>query len=417
MKKALSLILAVMMLFGGMSLSVFAASENVGTTNITAVVPAKETGYTMVIPTGVAPITEAGTYLVGTPSVKYVENADEGTLITYTVTGTNFKCDGKKDLVASYYTDASATKPLSEEAITVYENNKLADPLTDIYVKVTDRDWNAAEAGVYNAALSFAFDRTERPHTVSFVMQGHGTQVSPIRVADGGKIPTPAADSPLIPQSDDGYVFTGWYKNAECTVSWNYEIDTVTADTVLYAQWKPCKTLREVLATADSFPSVTSEQQIIPGTAWVSNWDGKCFVLDNDLYLDIKGVGFYFGLDAKLAKEDDCYVLTEDTKIIRCYMKDNKLQSMECDFVCKDFHSAGDEIFTATFTAPEKAGQDEPLPSGFVFEKEEYYTVQSGDCLSVIAQKYGTSVGQLIKWNKIKDPPCLIYPGQTLRVK
>ena len=48
--------------------------------------------------------------------------------------------------------------------------------------------------------------------------------------------------------------------------------------------------------------------------------------------------------------------------------------------------------------------------------KEEYYTVKSGDALSTIAQKYGTTVAQLVKWNNIKDPN-LIYPGQTLRVK
>ena len=47
--------------------------------------------------------------------------------------------------------------------------------------------------------------------------------------------------------------------------------------------------------------------------------------------------------------------------------------------------------------------------------KEEYYTVKSGDCLSAIAQKYGTTVSQLVKWNNIKEPD-LIYPGQTLRV-
>ena len=46
----------------------------------------------------------------------------------------------------------------------------------------------------------------------------------------------------------------------------------------------------------------------------------------------------------------------------------------------------------------------------------QYYTVQSGDCLSVIAQKYGTTVSQLQSWNGI-DNPDLIYAGQKLRVK
>ena len=45
----------------------------------------------------------------------------------------------------------------------------------------------------------------------------------------------------------------------------------------------------------------------------------------------------------------------------------------------------------------------------------QYYTVKSGDCLSVIAQKYGTSVSQLQSWNGISNPD-LIYAGQRLRV-
>lgn len=46
----------------------------------------------------------------------------------------------------------------------------------------------------------------------------------------------------------------------------------------------------------------------------------------------------------------------------------------------------------------------------------QYYTVKSGDCLSVIAQKYGTTVSQLQSWNGISNPD-LIYAGQKLRVK
>ena len=45
-----------------------------------------------------------------------------------------------------------------------------------------------------------------------------------------------------------------------------------------------------------------------------------------------------------------------------------------------------------------------------------YYTVKSGDNLSTIAQKYGTTVSQLVAWNGIKNAN-LIYAGQKLRVK
>lgn len=44
------------------------------------------------------------------------------------------------------------------------------------------------------------------------------------------------------------------------------------------------------------------------------------------------------------------------------------------------------------------------------------YTVVSGDTLSKIAAKFGTTINQLCKWNNISNPN-LIYVGQVLRVK
>ena len=48
--------------------------------------------------------------------------------------------------------------------------------------------------------------------------------------------------------------------------------------------------------------------------------------------------------------------------------------------------------------------------------KKEYYTVVSGYNLTKIANKYGTTVNQLVAWNNIANPN-LIYAGQKLRVK
>ena len=48
--------------------------------------------------------------------------------------------------------------------------------------------------------------------------------------------------------------------------------------------------------------------------------------------------------------------------------------------------------------------------------QKQYYTVQSGDNLTKIAKKYGTTVAQIQSWNKIQNAN-LIYPGQKLRVK
>ena len=43
------------------------------------------------------------------------------------------------------------------------------------------------------------------------------------------------------------------------------------------------------------------------------------------------------------------------------------------------------------------------------------YVIKSGDCLSVIAEKYGTTVKKLCELNNIKNPD-LIYAGNTLYI-
>lgn len=47
---------------------------------------------------------------------------------------------------------------------------------------------------------------------------------------------------------------------------------------------------------------------------------------------------------------------------------------------------------------------------------KKYYTIKSGDTLSEIAKKYGTTVKQLCSWNNIKNPN-VIYANQKIRVK
>ena len=46
-----------------------------------------------------------------------------------------------------------------------------------------------------------------------------------------------------------------------------------------------------------------------------------------------------------------------------------------------------------------------------------YYTVVSGDTLSDIAQKYGTSLASILKLNPGIKNPNVIYPGQKIRMK
>ena len=63
-----------------------------------------------------------------------------------------------------------------------------------------------------------------------------------------------------------------------------------------------------------------------------------------------------------------------------------------------------------------QAEVNKKLGSGSSNSANQYYTIKSGDTLSGIAQKYGTTVKQLQNWNGIKNAN-VIYAGQKIRVK
>lgn len=68
--------------------------------------------------------------------------------------------------------------------------------------------------------------------TVSFVSNG-GSAVPGLSGVEAGTLLT----KPTSPKRA-GYAFTGWYKDEALTRPWNFEKDTVTANTVLYAKWE-----------------------------------------------------------------------------------------------------------------------------------------------------------------------------------
>lgn len=41
-----------------------------------------------------------------------------------------------------------------------------------------------------------------------------------------------------VPPIREGYTFTGWYTDANCTALWNMETDTVQQSMTLYAGWQ-----------------------------------------------------------------------------------------------------------------------------------------------------------------------------------
>ena len=68
-------------------------------------------------------------------------------------------------------------------------------------------------------------------HTVDFDVQGHGSQPSSQQVVDGGHASDPGD------LSASGWIFGGWYKDADCGTAWNFTSDTISGTTTIYAKW------------------------------------------------------------------------------------------------------------------------------------------------------------------------------------
>ncbi len=90
----------------------------------------------------------------------------------------------------------------------------------------------SSDNGSYNVCYDSANEaQVAETYTVTFNANGHGVAPADQDVASGGKITKPSDPT------DQDYTFAGWYKEAECINAWNFETDTVTEATTLYAKW------------------------------------------------------------------------------------------------------------------------------------------------------------------------------------
>jgi len=72
---------------------------------------------------------------------------------------------------------------------------------------------------------------TQIEYTVSFAMNGHGTQIASQTVQEGNTASKPSPDP-----TTSGWVFGGWYNESACTTEFDFST-AITADKTLYAKW------------------------------------------------------------------------------------------------------------------------------------------------------------------------------------
>ena len=111
---------------------------------------------------------------------------------------------------------------------------------------------------------------TANQYTVAFDTQG-GSAVASATVVHGNKVTAPAANP-----TKENQVFVGWFKEAAGTNAWNFETDTVTAATTIYAKWRDLTKWEAMATSANCYMatdfSIFTETDTLPQ---FSSWGTK----------------------------------------------------------------------------------------------------------------------------------------------
>lgn len=128
--------------------------------------------------------------------------------------------------------------------ITVEGGSEITEPEEEPYRKgYTFTGWSLSDEGT--VLWDFETDKVSENITLYAVWVQN---VSVVFDANGGKfkdgeskytVELTVGDVVTAPESPEnfGYTFNGWYKDSELTEAWDFENDTVTEDTTIYAGW------------------------------------------------------------------------------------------------------------------------------------------------------------------------------------
>ena len=183
-----------------------------------------------------------------------------------------------------------------------------------------------------------AVPATPTKYTVTFDVNGVGTAPSSQTVEQGGTVTKPTDPS------DSNHTFGGWYKDSGYLTEWNFNTDTVTSNTTIYAKWE--RTMESILNTVD-FPSYD-------GSVWQSGTN-RCYLHETTKLRFVYGSYIRdFSLTDTLIKSGNYYIKNWDnTDYLKMYLDDSgKLSSIELHY--RNTHEYGDyaHYFSGTYTAP-----------------------------------------------------------------
>ncbi|MGN0813723.1 MAG: InlB B-repeat-containing protein, partial [Candidatus Coproplasma sp.] len=133
-------------------------------------------------------------------------------------------------------------------------------------------------------------------HTVTYDMQGHGTQIAQAETVDGKVI------RPEDP-SESGYTFGGWYEDADCTQAFDFAV-AINSNKTLYAKWTeiisetpdvPESNTINVLSCAGDLEAAYVTWEAVSGASWYN------------VYVKANGSSKYVQLDGELVRQYPTY--------------------------------------------------------------------------------------------------------------
>ena len=102
------------------------------------------------------------------------------------------------------------------------------DVLGKEHIYAVKLEWEQKELALYEIIVLHKFPET---YTVEFNSNG-GTEVESQKVQEGSKVTKPTDPT------RSNYTFAGWYSDAALEDAFDFENDTITANTTLYAKWE-----------------------------------------------------------------------------------------------------------------------------------------------------------------------------------
>lgn len=227
-------------------------------------------------------------------------------------------------------------------------------------------------------------------YTVTFDSQD-GSAVASVEVESGNKV-----TKPTDPRKE-GHTFGGWYKEAACTNAWNFETDTVTGPTTLYAKWSPVEAATYTVTFNSQGGTSVASQTIASG--------GKVTKPADPTKKDYEFAGWYKEADCKTAWDFAKDTVTANTTLYAKWTeKGNKPDEDKTEYTVTFDSQGGSDVKEKEVKVKKDETvkkPEDPTRDGYKFEG---WFLKDAEKAFDFTTKITADIILYAKWTEEKDP-------------